>query len=139
MSQQQLAAVNAIMNLQAILESAPAVTTNMREFTNHFFAPGIYFRTLFVPKGYAVVGEIHKARLLNILLKGKASIITSTGERIIAEAPFIFLSEPGQKAGYAVSDVWYATIYPNPENVLDVNELENEHFVPSYEKLEALT
>jgi len=119
----QLAARKTIQNLQQVLESSPARTTDMQEFTDHFFAPGVYLRTLFIPKGHVLVGAVHKQATLNILLKGKISVVTDRGERIVAEAPFIFKAEPGQKAGYAITNVWYSSIFPNPDNTEDMDEL----------------
>ena len=130
-----LAAVAIIKNLQTLLESAPE-QTDMREFTDHFFAPGIYLRTLFIPAGFALVGAIHKHEALNIVLKGTISVINSHGEKIIAKAPFIFKSKAGQKAGFAITDVWYAGIYPNVDNITDIKQLEDEHTVQTFKALE---
>jgi len=127
-----------IVDLQEAMESMPALTTNMREYTDHFFAPGIYLRTLFVPKGHVVVSMMHKHKTLNIILKGKASIVTSGGVEIIAEAPFIFTSEPGQKAGYAIENVWYAAIHPNPDDITDIEQLEQLFMALTYKELEVL-
>ena len=127
-----------IVDLQNAMESMPALTTNMREYTDHFFAPGIYLRTLFVPKGHVVVSMIHKHKTLNILLKGKASIITSNGQRMIVSAPFIFTAEPGQKAGYAIEDSWYAAIHPNKDDITDIKQLEKLFMAMTYTELEVL-
>ena len=129
-------AIDTIRQLQTLLESEPAVTTDMREYTEHFFAPGIYFRVLFIPKGHVVVGAVHKNNLLNILLKGKISVVNSMGKKLLAEAPYIFETPPGQKAGYAVTDVWFANIFPNPEDIRDIKQLEDKHTAPSFEALE---
>lgn len=128
-----------IFDLQKLLESAPAVTTDMREFTEHFFAPGIYVRTLFIPKGYVLVGEIHREETINILLMGKLSVVTSDGDEIIAGAPLIFKAKPGKKAGYAIEDSWYLTIHPNKNDITDIKQLEGHITVPNYEALENLT
>jgi hypothetical protein len=133
-----LAAVNTITNLQHALESVP-MSTDMREFTDHFFAPGVYLRTLFIPKGDALVGAIHKHEALNIVMSGTISVVNSHGEKIIATAPFIFKSKTGQKAGYAITDVWYASVHPNPDNVVDIKQLEDEHTAPNYKTLENLS
>jgi len=132
-------AINTITNLQTAIENMPVVTTDMREFTDHFFAPGIYLRTLFIPKGFVLVGAHHKHEALNIVLKGTVSVVNDFGERIVAEAPFIFKSKVGRKAGYAVTDVWYASVHPNTDNVTNIKQLEEEHTAPSHEALEALS
>jgi len=134
-----LAAVNTILQLQLALESEPAITTDMREFTDHWFAPGIYLRTLFIPKGHVLVGAIHRHEALNILLKGKISVVNSHGEKIVAEAPCIFRAKDGQKAGYAITDVWYASVHPNKNDITDIKQLEDEHTAPTYKALEVLS
>jgi len=133
-----VAARTLIQQLTDVLEDASAITTDMREFTDHFFAPGVYLRTLFIPKGHIVVGAIHKSETINILLKGKISVMDDQGGQLIAQAPFIFTAKPGQKVGYAIEDVWYANIFPNTENIVNIKQLEDEHTVPSLDKLESL-
>lgn len=127
-----------ISDLQNVMEASPALTTDMQEFTDHFFAPGIYLRTLFIPKGHVVVGKIHKQDTLNILLKGKISVVTSNGEEMLAEAPFIFVAKPGQKTGYAITDVWYASIHPNKNDIMNIEQLEAQFTVPTHDALEVL-
>ncbi len=134
-----LTAINKIVQLQKVLEGSTALTTNMEEFTNHFFAPGIYLRTLFIPKGHVLIGAIHKDKIINILLKGKIAILTSKGENIIAKAPCIFIAEPGQKAGYAINDVWYASIFSNINNITDMSKLKKKHIVSTHKELEILS
>lgn len=117
-------AVQAIAGLQSALENPEVETTDMREYTDHFFAPGIYLRTLFIPAGFAVVGASHKYEALNILLKGTIAVVNDHGERVVAKAPFIFKAKTGKKAGFAVTDVWYASVHPNPDDITDIKQLE---------------
>ena len=136
---QQLAAQNTITQLQTVLENTPCMRTEMNEFTDHFFAPGVYLRTLFIPAGFVLVGKAHVGSTLNILLKGKISIMTSKGEKLLAEAPCIFTASAGQKAGFAITDVWYANIFPNPDNITDIDKLVEEHTVTSLKTLEVVS
>lgn len=134
-----VAARKSIQQLQNALESVPAISTDMREFTDHFFAPGIYLRTLFIPKGHVLVGEHHKYEALNMVLKGTVSVVNSFGEKIVAKAPFIFKSKVGQKAGYAITDVWYASVHPNIDNITDIKQLEERHVIPTRKILEVIS
>lgn len=111
---------------RAMIES-DARTTDMREFTDHFFAEGIYLRTLFVPAGHLVVGANHKHDVLNIVLKGRAVMVNDMGESFVCEAPYVFVAKPGHKAGYAETDVWYANVFPNEDNMSNVTALEQKH------------
>ena len=132
-------AIRAIQNIQAVLEDSSVVSTDLKEYTDHFFAPGIYLRTLFIPAGFILVGARHKHDVLNILLKGTVAMINEYGERVTAQAPLIFTAKPGQKAGFAVTDVWYATVHPNPDNITDTEQLEKEMLEPVRSILEVIS
>ena len=131
-------AISAISGLQAILEEIPE-STKLEEYTDHFFAPGIYLRTIFIPAGMLLVGRRQRHEVLNILLKGTIAMINEHGERILAEAPLIFKAKLGQKAGYSVTDVWYATIHPNPNDSTDIEELEKKILYPIHNILEVIS
>jgi hypothetical protein len=131
-------AISAISGLQAILEEIPE-STKLEEYTDHFFAPGIYLRTIFIPAGMLLVGRRQRHEVLNVLLKGTVAIINEHGERILAKAPLIFTAKPGQKAGYSVTDVWYATIHPNIEDSTDIEQLEKEMLYPVHNILEVVS
>lgn len=139
MNQLLTRAQKTIQDLQKFMEASEAETTDMQEFTDHFFAPGVYMRTLFIPKGHVVVGAIHKTKTLNILLKGKISVVDSNGQKVIAAAPFIFVAEPGQKAGYAIENCWYANIFPNKNDITDPRQLEAKFTAKTYDALEVLS
>ena len=117
-------AIRAIQGLQEAMESPEFESTDMGQFTDHFFAPGIYVRTLFIPAGFIVIGASHRHECLNILLKGTISIVNEHGEKVLAKAPLIFKAKTGQKAGYAVTDCWYASIHPNKNDITDIKQLE---------------
>jgi hypothetical protein len=134
----KLAALTAIQGLQAILENPEVKCTKLKEYTDHFFAPGIYVRTIFIPAGMLLVGRRHRHEAINLLLKGTVAIINEHGEKIMAEAPLIFTSKPGQKAGYSITDVWYATVHPNPYNINNIDELEREMLYPEEHILEVV-
>ena len=131
-------AISAISGLQAILEEVPE-STKLEEFTDHFFAPGIYLRTIFIPAGMLLVGRRQRHEVLNILLKGTIAIVNEHGERVLAEAPLIFKAKPGQKAGYSVTDVWYATVHPNPDDIIDIEQLEEDILYPVHNTLEVVS
>ena len=90
---------------------------------NHYFGPGVCIRELFVPAGSLVLSHKHKEQTMNILLKGKAAVVINEEVRVI-EGPYIFVSEPGRKLGYAIEDVvWqnvFATDETDPEKIEDM-------------------
>ena len=78
----------------------------------HYFSDGIYTRELYIPKGVALTGKIHKTSCINILAKGKMRVISDTGEYDI-EAPYTFVSAPLiRKAGYALEDSVWINVHP---------------------------
>jgi hypothetical protein len=131
-------AISAIQGLQAALEELPE-STDLKEYTDHFFAPGIYLRTLFIPAGFLLVGRRHRHEVLNILMKGTVIMVNEQGEKVTAKAPLIFTAKPGQKAGFAVTDIWYATVHANPDNNTDIEQLEKEMLYPVHSILEVVS
>lgn len=98
----------------------------------HVFAPGVYARTIFIPKNTVMVGKIHRHAHINILSQGIVSVLTESGgvERLIG--PLTMVSEAGTKRGlFAHSDVVWTTIHLT--NSTDLEVIENEVIAKTYE------
>ena len=92
----------------------------------HLFAPGVYYREIFMPANTCVVGHKHKTEHLNIVLSGKALVIID-GEKHKIEAPTVFVSKPGvSKVLLIIEDMRYATIHPTDETDIE-NSLWKKH------------
>lgn len=101
----------------------------------HFFAEGTYTRVLHIPKGTVLTGKIHRHSCINIIPKGKLAVVTDEIEKIVS-APAYFVSAPGvKKAGYALEDTIWINVHPW-EGEQDLEAIEHEMVVPSYEALE---
>lgn len=88
----------------------------------HYFAPGIYARELHIPAGMTLTGKIHKYPQLNILSKGKISVLTKDGVKEV-EAPFTVVSPAGTKRiAYAHTDCVWTTILNTDET--DIGKIE---------------
>lgn len=99
----------------------------------HTFAPGVYAREMLIPKGTVIVGKIHKHAHVNIISKGKASVMTEFGPMQI-EAPHTFVSQPGTKrVVVALEDVIWTTIHPTMET--DLEKIEDEVIAKSYDEI----
>jgi hypothetical protein len=99
--------------------------------TTHHFAPGVYSRELFIPKGTVLIGKMHRHACTNVLLKGKIKVITEFEEGKILEAPLIWTSPPNTKrAGYAIEDTIWVNIHPNEDNEQDLVKLEDKFIIP---------
>lgn len=99
----------------------------------HTFGDGIYVRDLTIPKGFLVVGKIHKTRTLNILLKGDITILTEDGIKRM-KAPQYFIGSPGsKKVGYAHEDTVWINVLPTEE--IDLDKIESTFIAKDYNEL----
>lgn len=90
----------------------------------HFFAPGIYIREIFMPAGTVVIGRIHKTEHFNIILEGRVRVIVD-GEVHELKAPCTFVSKAGvSKVLNVLEDCRWQTIHANPDNLTDTDVLE---------------
>lgn len=98
----------------------------------HDFSWGVYARTLYIPKGVILTGQIHKFENLNILIKGKISVSVDDKMEII-EAPFKIVSPPNTKRiAQALEDCIWMTIHGTHERNLDI--IENQFIAHSEEE-----
>lgn len=122
-----------IMRLEsALLELGGA--TNFDNLLKHHFAPGVYARELFIPKGHILTGKIHKTTHLNIVAQGKIAVVGSDSRKIIS-APAVFVSGPGTKrAGYALQDTTWITIHVTDET--DLERIEDQVIARDFDEIE---
>jgi hypothetical protein len=120
------------VNLEAELTKLPQIQLPLR----HFFSRGVYAREMTCPPGAAVTGRIHKYSQINILSKGKVSVLTDDGV-ITVSAPYTLVAEPGVKRAFYVHEeaVW-TTICGS--QLTDIDALEQELTVGTYEEFNAL-
>jgi quercetin dioxygenase-like cupin family protein len=95
----------------------------MDDLVVHRFAPGVYMREVFMPKGTFVIGHQHKTKHLNIITKGRA-LVAMNGEVHEVVAPCTIVSEPGVRKVLLIGeDMLWATIHPtNETNILKLEQ-----------------
>lgn len=95
-----------------------------------------YAREIFLPKGSVVIGKIHKHSHLNLISKGKVSVMTEFGKKYF-EAPCTFLSEVGLKrAVYAEEDTIWTTIHlTKHRGEENLDKMEDEIVAKDYSEL----
>lgn len=77
----------------------------------HYFAHGLYARSLHIPKHCVLTGAIHLHEHINILAKGDITVITEDGPKRVT-APAVMVSKPGTKrAGFAHEDSVWITVH----------------------------
>lgn len=102
-----------------------------------FYSDGCYGRQVFIPKGTALVGEIHATEWIIIVSRGKIRVVDATGTRIIdaTEQPVTFISPAGVKrAGFVLEDTWWTGFRATP--LTDEASIRKEHLVDNYNQLE---
>jgi hypothetical protein len=104
----------------------------------HAFSKGIYSRTILIPKGTILTGELHRHECLSIVSSGAMLVATETGNRKVI-GPCAFASPPGTKRiGIALSDCLWTTVHPNPDDERDTDKLEEHLFTKEYDDPELL-
>lgn len=107
----------------------------VRLHVEHKYAPGIYTRHLYIPKGTVLAGKIHKYEHFNIVLVGTIEVLTESGVRKLV-APAMFKSPAGiKRAGYTFEDTIWVTVHPNPTDEHDIDKLEKLLTVDTFEEL----
>jgi hypothetical protein len=101
----------------------------------HSFAEGIYIRTLLIPKGYFVVGKLHKDSYLNCFMSGEMTILTEEGIKHIKGPCSMVSPAETKRFGYSHEQVIWITVHPNPTNTMDIKKLEKEIHVEDYDEL----
>ena len=100
----------------------------------HSFSDGIYTREMFIKKGMFVIGKIHKSKHTFFLMKGKLLLATVDGVKEI-EAPFYGISDAGTKrVAIALEDTVFVNVHPNPNNIEEIEKLEDIFVVNSYDE-----
>ena len=110
------------MNDLAILEAGLLNIPQVGCDVIHRFGPGLYIREVFIPAGTFAIGHRQKTRHMNIMLKGRVTIVNDDGTTTELVAPHMFVGEPGRKCGYIHEDMVWQNIYATTET--DVETLE---------------
>lgn len=99
----------------------------------HSFADGCYVREIFIPKGHAVVGKIHKHSHPNFLMSGIVLVCTENGGIEEFEGPRAMISPAGTKrALVALTDVRWITVHVTDET--DLEKIEEEVIAKDYQE-----
>ena len=100
----------------------------------HSFAPGIYVREIFIPKGVTIVGKIHKHEYPNFLMRGEVLVTTEQGGKEHLKAPLSMISPAGTKrAVLALEDTVWITCHATDET--DLDKIEEYVIAKSYKEL----
>lgn len=99
----------------------------------HTFANGIYIREMFIKEGGLVVGKLHKESHVWFLLKGKIEVATEEGLSYYTAPCYIQAPARTKRVIFAFEDSIFVNVHPNPNQIEDLEELENIYVCDSYE------
>jgi hypothetical protein len=123
-----------ILGFEAALRSLPQTDCPLK----HTFAPGMYAREILLPADTFIVGKIHKHAHLNIVTRGRCTVVTEFGRREIdaSSGPVTFTSDAGAKrALYVHEETVWTTIHAVQST--DLAEIERDIIAPDYPELDA--
>lgn len=127
----QLARRATIHRFERALGNLPQIELKV----DHHFADGIYVRTMFIPAGVALVGHIHKHPCVSIVQAGGDIIVATEKGAMRLVGPCTLESPAGTKrAGYALKDTLFTTVHANPDDLRDVDVLEDFLIAKSYDE-----
>ena len=114
----------AIERLQSAMVKLPQIEPE----TQHYFADGIYMRTVWSPSGSVIVGKVHRTEHLYAVLTGRVQVTTDNGVVDLdanKNGPQILYCPVGTKrAVLVIEDAWRMNVHRNPDNLTDIDELE---------------
>lgn len=119
-----------IRRLEAAIPAAlPEI--GIDSLTAHEFCDGVYARKFFLPQGAVVVGKMHGKENFFLLVQGEVSILTEGGKVRRIKAPYMTITREGTKrVVYAHKDALMLTFHGNPDNSVDMDELEEQYIIP---------
>jgi hypothetical protein len=123
-----------ILRFEAALRELPQTECPLK----HAFAPGMYAREIRLPAETFIVGKIHKHAHLNIVTRGRCTVVTEFGRREIdaTDGPVTFTSDAGAKrALYVHEETVWTTVHAT--NSTDLAEIERDIIAPDYPELDA--
>lgn len=120
-----------MLSIQKNMESNPEVLLNDSFPLEHSFAEGLYIKTFCIPKGFYVLGKLHKESYCYTLLSGIISMLTEDGYQLMF-APQTGVAPPlTQRFAYAHTNVVFMGVFPNPDNCTDIEVLDKMiHITP---------
>ena len=91
----------------------------------HSFSEGLYVREILFPKGMFIVGKLHKGSYFSSMISGDISVLTETGMKRLKGAHPSIAPPKVKRFGYTHEDTVWVTVHPNPDNITDIDKLED--------------
>jgi hypothetical protein len=102
----------------------------------HSFSDGIYIREMLMAKGGFIIGKLHKYNHTWFLLKGELEVATEDGVNHYIAPCYVNAPCGTKRVIHALEDSIFVNVHANPNNIMDIEILENELVCDSYESYE---
>ena len=102
----------------------------------HSFSHGVYIREMFMQEGSVVIGKLHKYSHTWFLLQGELLVATDEGTNHYVAPCYVNAPEGTKRVIHAVQDSVFVNVHPNPDNITDIDELEDRLACVSYKQFE---
>lgn len=100
----------------------------------HSFSEGIYVREMFMKKGGLVIGKLYKISHTWFLLSGEIAVATDEGVNYFIAPCYVHAPEGTKRVIHAMEDTVFVNVYPNPDNITDIEALEDMLTCKSYQE-----
>lgn len=98
----------------------------------HSFSEGLYIRQMSMDKNGLVIGKIHKYDHTWFLLQGEIAIAGEDGVEYFTAPYYSFAPAGTKRVIYAMEDCVFVNVHPNPNNITNIEELEERYVCSSY-------
>lgn len=102
----------------------------------HSFSHGIYIREMFMKEGSVVIGKLHKFSHTWFLLEGELQVATDEGTASYIAPCYVNAPAGTKRIIHAIKDSVFVNVHPNPDNITDIDELEDRLACVSYKQYE---
>ncbi|MGD0638386.1 MAG: hypothetical protein ABSA72_10155 [Nitrososphaerales archaeon] len=114
-----VAELNELEKFIATLPGATRISPPLQ----HRFTPGLYSRTIFMPKGMVCTSKIHKTEHQFVVSKGVLRVWSKETGWVKIRAPYIGVTKPGaRRALHILEDTIWTTFHPT--TLTDLAEIE---------------
>ena len=90
----------------------------------HSFSDGVYIREMSMLEGGIVIGKIHNRSHTWFLMKGKLKIAHEDGVVTYSAPTYVNASSGAKRVIIALEDSVFVNVHPNPDNIINIDELE---------------
>lgn len=126
---QHLSIRERVLAFEHVLMQLPQIEIEPR----HEFIEGLYKREITFKKGTLATGKIHRADHMDVMLSGEMIVASENGYKHLKGPCFMTSTAGKKKAGYALTDVIWATYHPTKCTTIET--VEAELFIDDFEDI----